>query len=254
MEDLLGSTLIVAFGAVVAGGLVHGTLGIGFPMVATPLIALATDVKTAILLTLAPTLAVNVISIIHGGQWQHSLARHWPIAVFMLAGSIFGTWMLLYTEPIIFKPVLAAIILLYLYTTSVKGTGWHWIRRNPRIAGATFGILGGVTAGTVNVAVPVLIIYFSELQLAPLALIQILNLCFLAGKVAQVGTFAVSGHLAWSMLLLAVPMAVLACLTLYAGFNIRKRVDAATYARWLRRMLLFIAGVLVVQFVRHTTS
>ena len=44
-------------------GLVHGTLGLGFPMVATPMLATMMDVRSAILVTLLPTMAVNIASI-----------------------------------------------------------------------------------------------------------------------------------------------------------------------------------------------
>lgn len=46
--------LIVLF-----AGIVHGTLGFGFPMMATPLFALFLDLKKAVLFTLFPTIAVN---------------------------------------------------------------------------------------------------------------------------------------------------------------------------------------------------
>ena len=45
-----------AIGVVLAvAGFVHGALGLGFPIVATPLIALATDMRTAIIIVLLPS-------------------------------------------------------------------------------------------------------------------------------------------------------------------------------------------------------
>ena len=60
MTEIELATLLAAGGVMVAAGLVHGTLGMGFPLVATPLLSLMLDVRTAILLTLLPTAAVNV--------------------------------------------------------------------------------------------------------------------------------------------------------------------------------------------------
>ena len=56
--------VIVGFAAAV-----HGTIGIGFPMIATPLLALVTDVRTAILLLVLPTVVLNVANILKGGRW-----------------------------------------------------------------------------------------------------------------------------------------------------------------------------------------
>lgn len=246
----LGLTLLlVALLAVGIAGLVHGTLGIGFPLVSTPIIALVTDVKTAILLTLAPTLTVNIISILYGGHWRESVGKHWPVAAFALVGSVLGTKLLIVADPAPFKLLLALIILVYLYTSSLRGiVSWTWIGRYPRLSGAGFGTLAGLMSGTVNVAVPVLIVYFTELGLTPLALVQSLNLCFLSGKLAQIGTFGLSGYLSQQILWFSLPLALTAAGALFAGLSIRKRVDAETYRRWLRKMLLLIAALLIAQF------
>lgn len=242
--------LWVGLVAVALGGLVHGTLGIGFPMVATPIIALATDVRTAILLTLVPTMTVNLVSIYRGGRWGESLGRHWPVAAWVLAGSVLGTWLLMVSDPAPLRLLLAALILFYLYSGAVRRLGmWSWIGRHPRLSGAGFGAAAGVLAGTVNVAVPVLIIYFTELGLAPTALVQILNLCFLGGKLAQAGTFGLGGQFTAQAAALSLPLTAMAGLTLAAGIGLRERVDATTYRRWLRRVLLVIAGVLILQYL-----
>jgi len=247
-EWLAGGSFVAAVLAVALGGLIHGTLGVGFPLVVTPLIAMVTDVKTAILLTLVPTLTVNVFSILHGGRWRESLGRYWPVALFTLIGSVFGTALLIVSDPTPFKLVLAFVILMYLYTSSLTQLDWSWIQRHSGSTGIGFGMAAGVMAGTVNVAVPVLIIYFTELHLAPLALVQILNLCFLAGKAAQVAAFSVTGHLTTELLWISSGLAVVAGLALAIGIRLRQRVAADTYRGWLRKMLLLMAVVLIVQF------
>jgi uncharacterized membrane protein YfcA len=45
--------IVIAIMAVMLfAGLIHGTLGLGFPMVATPMLATMMDVRSAILITL----------------------------------------------------------------------------------------------------------------------------------------------------------------------------------------------------------
>ena len=83
--------VLIAALIVTLAGLVHGTLGLGFPMVAPPVLALLTDVQTAILLTLAPNIAVNLWSMLRGGNLSESVGRYWPVAVWMLIGSAVGT-------------------------------------------------------------------------------------------------------------------------------------------------------------------
>ena len=53
------TTLLPVVPVMIFAGLVHGALGLGFPMVATPLIALFVDVRIAIVITLLPTAVVT---------------------------------------------------------------------------------------------------------------------------------------------------------------------------------------------------
>ena len=88
--DVAPWTLAAVYAAVIFAGLVHGTLGLGFPLVSTPLIALVLDVRAAILLTLLPTAAVNLATIVHVGQWRATVVRFWPLVA---AGAPFEvTW------------------------------------------------------------------------------------------------------------------------------------------------------------------
>jgi uncharacterized membrane protein YfcA len=243
------AVLISLLAIVLLAGLVHGTLGLGFPMLATPLLALFTDVRSAILITLLPTMAVNIISILKGGSWRMSIGRYWPLAVYVPFASVLGTYLLIITDPTPFKLLLAAVILLYLNLNRVRGLSLGWVREKPFLAYAVFGLIGGFLAGTVNVMVPVLIVLTLELGLAPTVMVQVFNLCFLAGKLSQAATFAYAGILDGPMLLATAPLALLAVAALLVGMEIRKRVDAATYRGWLRKVLFIIALVLILQVI-----
>jgi uncharacterized protein len=73
-------SLVVA-AVIVVAALAHGTMGFGFPIISTPVVAMMTDIKTAILVTLFPNIAVNLISVLRGGNWRRSIGKYWPVAV-----------------------------------------------------------------------------------------------------------------------------------------------------------------------------
>ena len=83
----------------IVAGFSHGTMGFGFPMISTPMIALMTDIQTAVVASLFPNLAVNLVSTVRGGNWRASIARYWPVAVYVLVGTIVGTRVLIHTDP-----------------------------------------------------------------------------------------------------------------------------------------------------------
>ncbi|HEY5790271.1 MAG TPA: sulfite exporter TauE/SafE family protein [Gammaproteobacteria bacterium] len=250
IETLSLAALATAALIVFLAGLTHGTLGFGFPMVATPLLALQTDVRSAILLTLLPTVAVNVPSILHGGNWREGIGEHWPLVVYIPLGTVLGTHWLIAIDPAPFKLLLAAMIVLYLLQPRLgPGGGWlGWLHRHRALAYALFGLSAGVLAGTVNVMVPLLIIFTLELGLTTLATVQLFNLCFLTGKLVQLAAFGVAGLLVPALLGNGALLALVGIGALYLGMRLRARIDAAGYRRWLRRALAAIAVLLVLQF------
>lgn len=246
--ELAGAALAWAFFVMALAGLVHGALGLGFPLVATPLLALVTDIKTAIVLILAPTLAAIVVSIVRSGRPAAILAEYWSLPIYMMIGSFLGARLLIAADPAPFTLLLALMIVAYLNMERMRGAAAAWVRAHPQVARASFGLVAGVFESTANVAAPPLLIYFLSLGLAPAALVQALNLCFLAGKSTQAATLTAAGGLSASFWISTLPFAAVGVAALMVGISIRSRVDANTYRRWLRRALTVIAAVLVAQF------
>jgi len=132
-----------AMAVMLVAGFAHGTMGFGFPLISTPMVALMTDIQTAVLASLFPNLAVNVVSIVRGGNWRASIARYWPVAAYVFIGTIVGTRVLLLADPEPLKLLLAAIIVVYLLQARLRGIDWSWLARNPRASAAAFGLLAG---------------------------------------------------------------------------------------------------------------
>ena len=244
------STMLAFGGIAVLAAMVHGAIGIGFPLIATPFMAMITDVRTAILLLVLPTMVVNVVNILKGGRWHRSIALYWPLAAYGMLGSFIGTRLLIVFPPELFRPLLAAMLILYLNAERV-GVRFAWIHRRPRLALAVFGLAAGILGGTVNVMLPALIIYALEMRMTKTVSIQVFNFCFLFGKLTQGAVFAQAGFLTSDVLRVSVPLAILGLVFIFLGMRIRDRIPTETYRRWLRRLLVAMAGVLLVQFCLH---
>ncbi len=247
-ESLSIVALVTLGGILLISGGVHGLLGFGFPLLATPLIAMLVDVCTAMLILLIPTMSINLASIAEGDRGRLTIGGFWPLAVCVAAGSIAGTRLLILTDPAPYKLLLAVVLLFYL-AVQQRGLRMPWVHRHPRAAMIVFGLAAGLLAGTVNAAVPALIVYALELGLAPLVTVRVFNFCFLAGKLAQALTFGAAGLFTAEVIFKTLPAALLALAGLWIGARLRRRVDAGTYRRWLRAALFVIASVLVFQYV-----
>src|SRR5436190_21780378 len=153
---------LIAWIAVVmlVAGFAQGSLGLGFPTLATPLIALATDIRTAVIFVLLPCLATVITSAARSGRFRQSLAEFWMMPLYAFAGALIGTRLFIEFPGFPYALLLAGVILVYLNLDRL-GTGESpRMRRHQRAFGALFGVLAGVSEGTANVAAPPLIIYY----------------------------------------------------------------------------------------------
>jgi uncharacterized membrane protein YfcA len=241
---LLALVLVIAF-----AGLVHGTLGLGFPVVSTPILAVMFDVRTAILLTLLPTVAVNIASILGARTgYGESLLRFWPLLGWALLGGLGGTWLLSQTDPAPFKLLLAALIVLFLWSSHANRIPRAWLEAHPAAAMMMFGIAAGFSAGTTNVMVAVLIIYFLAIELPRATMVPIMNTGFAVGKVSQLIVLTLAGMVTLPLIAVTAPLALIAVGALSIGQRLRDRVPVETYRQWLRWLLMLMAALLVGQY------
>jgi uncharacterized protein len=250
----LGFALIAFVAAAcLLSGFAHGALGFGFPIVATPIVALAIDLKSAIALLAPITLVLTVISALRGVALTSIVREFWFLPLATALGAWLGTRILLAMPAEPFVLVLALVILLYL---NLDRLGLDRLGRGKSVAvqrlrvpvGVAFGLVAGVSEALANVAGPLLLIYFMLLGLAPAQIVQTLNLCFSVGKGAQTATWAMSGEISTRTWLLIGALAVPSVAALFAGMRVRSRIDAATYRRWLRGGLWIMALLLLLQF------
>jgi uncharacterized membrane protein YfcA len=245
-----GLILLAVLCAMLFAGLVHGTLGLGFPMVATPILAAMMDVRSAILITLLPTIAVNIASIINSRSSLGSARGFAPLVGFTLLGSIAGATVLAITDPAPFRIVLASLILLYLWN-GIR-ISRQWLEGHAWLAMAGFGIVAGLSGGTTNVMVAVLIIYFLSLDTARATMVPTLNACFLAGKASQIAVLAIAGLVGMSLIIETIPLALAAVAALLIGQRLRERIEVSTYQAILRKLLLLLAIILIYQFLNES--
>ena len=251
-ESLSLAVVIWVVLVLAVAGLVQGTLGVGFPMFATPLIAMVSDMRTAVILVLLPCVAATVTNIVTAGPIGATLKRFWFMPLFMFAGAWVGTRVFVAYAAFPFALLLAGVILLYLYLDHIGYAHWPLVARHEAAFGVLFGFVAGCTEGAANIAAPPLLMYVLSLNLERAMLVQVLNLCFTVGKPTQMLVLTTEGGVTWTQWAATLPFAVVATFTSLAGVKLRDRIDTATYRRWLLRFLFIVALVLMVQYgARH---
>ena len=245
MADFNLWLLLLVVPVMALAGWIHGALGLGFPMVATPLIAVFVDVKIAILLTLLPTATVNVASVVSAKNVKTAFVKYQSLIFGTLVGGVIGSMILARTEPEPFRLLLAALIMLFLVTN-------HFNLRLPVAASTAvllvFGFCAGIAGGTTNVMVAVLIIYFLSANVQRGEMVPAMNMCFLVGKLTQIVVFLIVGVINILWLVYTVPLAAVSLGALKIGQRHGAGVDVERYRQYLQLILLVLAIVLVFQY------
>lgn len=244
--DTLSAELLAWLACVVLlAGLIQGALGFGFPFVATPLIAIVTDMRTAVIAVLLPTLATIIVALLASGPIRETLRRFWMMPLYAVAGSAAGTWLFVSAPEVPYTLLLALMTLAYLNLDRLGRAEWPLVRRRERTFAPLSGLTAGIFEGTANIAAPPLIIFYLALRLTPAMLVQALNICFLVGKTTQFTVLTAGGGVAVDQWLATLPLVVIGVVGSLTGVRIRNRIDAPAFRKWVKRALFVIALVLL---------
>jgi uncharacterized membrane protein YfcA len=243
IEFLIVFSIIIFFSS-----LVHGSIGFGFPMIATPHLAMVTDMKTAILYIAIPTLLINLISIYSEGNFLQAVKKFYPLALIGMIGSAIGTQILIYSSSELFKLLLAFSIFLYLFIQKFK-IQMHWIREKKIISMVVFGLFAGIIGGLTNVMASILIIYSLESKHTKKEVIQSTNLCFLFGKVIQIVLFTLHGSFNQELLTISFSSLVVVAIAMFIGLKVKDKIPQESYKKVVKIVLFLIACVLVFQTI-----
>lgn len=236
--------LIVLF-----AGFVKGTIGFGFPTVATPLLMLVTDVKVAVVLLIVPNIVMDGIQFVRQGVELATVRRLATLLVFGALGTWLGTRLLVLLPPQIVLGALGAFLLIFVALEVTHLSPRIPPGREPWIApvvGLAVGVMGGVT----NVPGTPLAVYFYALGMDKREFVRAVALSFLVYKLVQLGAVTYYGLLTWSLLALSFVLTVVALAGFAGGLLVQDRLEQRTFNRLV---LVFVAGLglwLVLRAIR----
>ena len=234
------------------GAFIHGLLGFGFPMLSTPALILLMELPRVVLLTLAPTVSINIISIAGEKHWREALQRYWPIPVFTIFGSLLGTRIMLSVDPEPLRLLLAIVLIIYLIAdrlpeAEVERTVPKWV-----MAGLGLGL--GLMGGMINIIAPAIVIYALFTRMNPLLMVATFNFSFLISKSGQIVGFIANDAFDWQIVKTTVWVLPVILLVLWLGMRLRRKLNVQTYMKLLRLSLWLIAVVLVADSASNITG
>jgi uncharacterized membrane protein YfcA len=229
---------------VLAAAFVKGAVGFGFPMLATPLLALVIDVKSAVAALIVPNMVMDGIQSARRGGLLGAARRLGPVLVFGALGTVAGTRLLILLSPGTALGLLGGFVLAFValnatpFTPRVPPRWERWL-------GPPVGFLAGVMGGLTNVPGTLLVIYFYALGMAKHEFVRATSLSFLTYKLVQLAAVAYYGLLTWPLLAISFGLTAVGL----GGFVLGLRVQERLEPRAFNRAVLVFLGVLGVWLV-----
>ncbi len=217
------TTIFVALSLLLAA-FVKGTTGMGFPLIATPMVALLLDIRTAITILIIPNIVMDITQIFRG-SFSGDLFRRFA-------------WLLVLTV------CLGVMVLVFVFSTLLRFDFQISPHLESRLS-PVVGIVGGFLNGMTNAAGPALAIYLYSLKLEKRQFIKSISTIFIITKVSQLIAVSTWNLFNRSTLLLSLEVTLFILVGFYAGLKTQDRVNQQTFNRGLL-VLLFVIGVTLV--------
>jgi len=235
----MSASLLLGIFALAA--VLHGMVGIGFPLITTAALALVMPLPQAVALTLLPTLLLNMGSLLPPHSLPAVIRRYAPLALASVAGSLLGVYLLLILPAAWLQLALALATGFYVLSS---------LRRDlpalPQGLPATLllGLLAGVVGGATNAMSSILMMVLLAQSRDRHEIAQAANLCFALSKLVQLLVLwpvLQQLPLGWDMIGL---LCLAAVIGLLAGLALRQRM-AFGHFRLLCLLVLSVLALLM---------
>jgi uncharacterized protein len=223
------------------GATVKSVTGLGYPLLAVPLISLVLGVEDAVVVVAVPNLAANAYlwweSRDAAGQ-ERDMGR---LVGFGVVGAVIGTLVLVHVseEPLLLA--LAATIAVFV----VQFVRRPDLRLDPAVAtrwSPLAGFVAGLMQGAVGVSGPVVATWLHGYRLSARVYVHSVTLIFGVTGAVQLGILAAQGQLGVDRLIGAAAASVPVAICLPLGVRLRSRLAGPAFDR-------VVLGVLVLSSV-----
>lgn len=232
--DLSTLEIVLVVAAVFGGALVKSITGMGFPLVAIPVMTIFLPTPTAVAVIAIPNLVQNVILVVQYRSARHQ-TRH--LALFCAAGipgAVLGAFALVTVPEEIVRAALVLMLGAYLLTVAVA-PDLRIPDARVRPWSAPVGFVAGLFQGGIGISGPVVGTWHHGLHLAQQAFVVSVAAVFTLTGAAQVSVLGARGEFD-GRLVVAAALTGVVFATLPIGARLRRRLSVdrfRTIVLWL---------------------
>ena len=240
----LDGTLALAAMAIFFAGFVKGATGMGFTLIATPMLTLLLDIRTAIVVLLLPGVVMDLGQVFRHGVPTAILRRFSSMFLFALAGVFLGTWELTQLPLWVLNLILGTVVIL------CAGAGLFSFTvvtppRAERLMSPVMGFAGGFFLGLANTMGPIMAVYLQGLRLDKAEFVKAISTAFIMAKFWQVVAVSTWGLFTVEAMKLSLFVTAVILASFYLGLKTQDRIRQQTFNRAVLVLLIFAGTMLV---------
>lgn len=226
------------------GGLLKGVVGLGLPLVAIPIVAIAMPVDKAIPLMLAPGYIANLLQVRQTWHARTSLLPWWPAIGGMIIGVVVGVQIATSAPDQLVKGVLGTLVVVFVLT------GFARLELPPRFGSNRFvgfgmGGLTGLSGGLTGGFGATLAMYLLACRLEKDQFVWVIGMILFVGVTALSASLIHAGSFKADQLAGTLAVLIPSWLGLTAGGYVRRRVSQQVF-RNTAMMVLLVLGISLI--------
>lgn len=237
--------------ALLFAAFVKGATGLGFPLIATPTVALLLDIRIAVTILILPNLLMDVTQVFRDGFPYAILKRFKSMVGLTIIGVFLGT-MVLVMLPLWALNLCLGIMVLVFVASNLTKFDFTITPAAEKILSPLFGFISGFLNGMTNAAGPTLAIYFYSLKLAKRDFVKSIATIFVITKATQLIAVSTWNLFNWNTITLSIQVVLFTLLGFFAGLKTQDRVNQKTFNRGLLVLLTIIGMILIARAIIQT--
>ncbi|MGA7073852.1 sulfite exporter TauE/SafE family protein [Bradyrhizobium sp.] len=216
--------------SLIVAGLLKGTIGVGMPVVALPLLSLFIDVKSAAMLLSMPLIFSNLPQALEGGKTGRCLMQLTPVILGMIPGLFLGVRVLLALDANAAK-IIAGLVLMGVGGVTLLAPRLKLQSRLVLPTGITFGFFGGILGGIAAMPGPLVFIFLLAKGLRGKAFTKEASLYLVVSAGLLAILLTTSRQFSWLDVSVSAAALLPVVLGMYVGQHMRDKIPPETFTK-----------------------
>ena len=241
------SIVIIIILAVLAGGLVKGTIGFGMPMVALPLIAFIIPATTAMILLCAPILLTNFLQMkIKEGISSY---RFLPMIICLIIGLIIGARLILEINLNTITQIIAVSIIFAALVNCIGFKIENINKSKERIITSIIGFGSGILGGLSTFYGPPMLAYLVAADLPKEKFVRTVSTIYFIGSFPLYGSLIYYGFATKQDLMMSLFLIIPAFISQQIGAKIRNKINQKQFRSCILVTLIILGISLFIKTI-----